>query len=347
MIMIRSSIYACLLAVASTTATTVVNAAESEFCPTLDADFHRRQTASFGGEAVVYEEGTSAKHNPFLTLSADGKTGTIVVGNGEDGEGVWHPMVASEDPETVHFITHIMVKDQDDNVVALEALDPTVAAPATMTFSVPGGVTTLTPFEWCNKHGLYKGATVTIPAPTTVDPSDPSCGISNFDTQAWESVHADFMRLQKMEPHNSEVPFTEEGGVKHTPYITLNADGITASILVGDTSADVHPMNGSPDGESPHWITELYVMDQSGKIVTMQSLDSTGVDRATAEFNIPEGAETLQAYEWCNLHGLWQGPEVKVGSASDSSTTEGNSGVACSIAVGAIAGTSLLAAIGM
>jgi len=216
-----------------------------------------------------------------------------------------------------------------------------------MTFSVPGGVTTLTPFEWCNKHGLYKGTTVTIPNPTTVDPSDPSCGISAFETQAWESVHADFVRLQRMPPHNSEVPFTETGGAKHTPYITLDADGKTASILVGDTAVAVHPMNGSPDGEvQPHWITEVYVMDQSGEIVTMQTLDSTGVFTATAEFDVPEGAETLQAYAWCNLHGLWQGPVVEV-VASASADTEDNSGVACSVAVGAVAGTSLLAAIGV
>ena len=32
--------------------------------------------------------------------------------NGDEEDGVWHPMIASDDPSTVHFITHIMVKDQ-------------------------------------------------------------------------------------------------------------------------------------------------------------------------------------------------------------------------------------------
>ena len=49
---------------------------------------------------------------PVLTLSEDGSSATIVVGNGDEEDGVWHPMIASDDPNAVHFITHIMVKDQ-------------------------------------------------------------------------------------------------------------------------------------------------------------------------------------------------------------------------------------------
>lgn len=323
--------------------TAVVFAAESEFCPTMVADFRRRQTAA--NEVFTYGDASDAKHTPFLTLSEDGLTGTIVVGNGDAEDGVWHPMTASESADQVHFITHIMVEDQDGKVVALEPMDPTVAAPATMTFSVPAGATELTPLEWCNKHGLYKGPTV--PVPSITSDASQSCGVGDFQESAWTSVHADFMRLQS-EDHALDTPFTEAGGAKHTPYITLKDDG-TASILVGDPDSAIHPMNGSPDGvEEPHWITELYVLDQSGKILTMQSLDSTGVDRATIDFEVPEGTESLTAYSWCNLHGLWQGPEVTVGDAaieSDSSTE--SSGVVHSVAVSAVVGASLFSVFGM
>jgi len=79
----------------------------------------------------------------------------------------------------------------------------------------------------------------------------------------------------------------------------------------------MHPMNGSPDGVAvPHWITEVYVMDENDVIVAMKSLDSTGVDSATLEFDVPEGAESLQAYIWCNLHGLYTGPAVEVKAMS-------------------------------
>ena len=36
-------------------------------------------------------------------------TATVVVGNGDEEGGIWHhPMVTNDDPETVHFITHIL-----------------------------------------------------------------------------------------------------------------------------------------------------------------------------------------------------------------------------------------------
>lgn len=122
---------------------------------------------------------------------------------------------------------------------------------------------------------------------------------------------------QQEDTFNSTTPFTEVKGEKHTPYISLKDDGKTASILVGKIGGAIHPMNGSPDGvEDPHLITEIYVVDQSRTIVTMSSLDSTGVDTATLDIEVPEGAESLQAYAWCNIHGLWEGPVVQVEAAS-------------------------------
>jgi len=120
-----------------------------EICPTMFADFRRRQRTEFFSDGP-FGIADSAKHVPVLTISGDGTTGTVVVGNGNEVGGEWHPMVASEDPGEVHFVTHIVVTDQDGNVVALEAMDPTVAAPASMTFAVPAGVAALTPYEWCD-----------------------------------------------------------------------------------------------------------------------------------------------------------------------------------------------------
>ena len=44
----------------------------------------------------------------------------------------------------------------------MRELSPTEPAPATMSFSIPEGVTSLTPYEHCNTHGLYVGDTVDI-----------------------------------------------------------------------------------------------------------------------------------------------------------------------------------------
>merc|ERR1712187_1080446 len=58
--------------------------------------------------------------------------------------------------------------------------------------------------------------------------------------------------------------------------------------------------------------THIYVVDQSGNIVAMQNLDPTGMDIASISFTIPKYTTSLTAYEFCNLHGLWQGPTVVV-----------------------------------
>ena len=45
-----------------------------------------------------------------FALSDDGLTATILVG--DDELGIYHPKVASDDPNTVHFITHVMAMDE-------------------------------------------------------------------------------------------------------------------------------------------------------------------------------------------------------------------------------------------
>lgn len=317
---LSSTLQAVLLVATSTDliytnvgSSTTAYAAAPEICPTMFADFHNRQLKVFESDVPFYqEEGTSSKHIPFLTISGDGKTGTVVVGDGDKDGGVWHPMVASNILEQVHFITHLMVKDQEGKVVVLEPMDPTAGAPAKMEFAVPAGATKLTPYNWCNLHGLWIGPHVDVPFSEEGDST--VCGVSHFPNKAWESVHTDFMRLQMEPPHNSPIAFTEVAGEKHTPFIALNDDG-TASVLVGRIGGSVHPMTGSPDGVgTPHWITEIYVMDQSRKIVAMSTLDSAD-EYATMNFTVPEGTTQVQAYAWCNIHGLWASAAVEVESA--------------------------------
>lgn len=170
---------------------------------------------------------------------------------------------------------------------------------------------------YSNKHGLWAGPAVQVATPETESMAvSDVCSVSDFPEAGWPSVHADFLRLQAS-VFESEMPFTEADGEKHVPYITVNEDG-TSSILVGKVGGPIHPMNGSADGETPpHWITEIYVVDQDGKIVAMKSLDPTGVTEATMIFDTPEGATTLKAYSWCNIHGLYEGPVTEVEPAAE------------------------------
>ncbi|KAL7535329.1 hypothetical protein ACHAXR_006425 [Thalassiosira sp. AJA248-18] len=284
----------------------------SEFCPTLYSDFNRRQLTyhkdAFDLPYSITNTGGhgewATRHVPVLTLSADDRLiATILVGSEE--EGVYHPKVASENPNEVHFITHIMAKDQDDKVVALESMNPSAAGPAWLSFDVPDGVTMLTPYVWCNVHGLWKGTSVMVTPNQMISTRD-ACYVSNYPKGAWTSVHADFSRRQHDQPFNSKVPYNETLEMRHTPYITLHDDGVTASVTVGKENISVHPM------DTFHFITEIYVMDDVGNIIVMSSLDPTGANVAAIDFNIPQGTSTLTAYSWCNIHGHWVGPTIEV-----------------------------------
>ena len=122
-------------------------------CPTLFADFKCRQVASFDSDVFLYNEMVGGKHVPYLTflessLAPNILMATIVVGDGDKEGGSYHPMVASDAADEVHFVTHIIVTNQDGYVVALKSMDVAGPVPASMTFEVPSGATELTPYEW-------------------------------------------------------------------------------------------------------------------------------------------------------------------------------------------------------
>ena len=139
-------------------------------CSSLAVELSRQQFEGFPtSEGIAFELcDTNTKHCPILTVT--GTVGTVVVGKGAvtgDPNDPIHPMTASSDPNTVHWIDHIYVKDQDGNVVAMRDLGATESSPATLVFDIPAGVTSLTPYEHCNLHGLYKGVVVSVTAVQT------------------------------------------------------------------------------------------------------------------------------------------------------------------------------------
>ena len=102
------------------------------------------------------------------------------------------------------------------------------------------------------------------------------------------------------------------------------------------------------DRVEPHWITEIYVVDQTGEIMTMQSLNPTHVDIAQITFDIPSSATTLTAYEWCNIHGLYVGPTVDVATGEIITRNTGaEEEVAGSDSAGVIRQQSLVVAAGV
>jgi len=224
-----------------------------DYCWTVHQDLLRRQRDEWHrSRPYTIEDGT--KHTPFI-IDFDTTTrrkATVVVGNGQDIGGIYHPMMASDNPAMVHFISSIYVVDQNDHVFAFVTMDPTQPAPAQVIFDVPKYVTEMTAYEFCNLHGLYKGPTVlTTSLPSMIPTNSTSSSISSnatataADTEvtslvgktrndvvgelysssyntnchvdspvpaAWDSFAADFVRRQSLPPFNSLTPYNQLDG---------------------------------------------------------------------------------------------------------------------------------------
>ena len=88
------------------------------------------------------------------------------------------------------------------------------------------------------------------------------------------------------------IPGTSDGALeKHVPVVIL--DGDTVTVEVGSVE---HPM------VEEHYIQWIAIETTRGK--QMVKLEYT--DKPRAEFKLAEGEAFVTAYEYCNLHGLWQ-----------------------------------------
>lgn len=109
---------------------------------------------------------------------------------------------------------------------------------------------------------------------------------------------------------------------KHQPFLSVDrvGDG-TASISVrvrGDAPQDkpdsLHPMT------SAHFIEAIFVLDSEDRVVFFHQWAAPTPDQPeepVVQFTVSTVGErlALTPYEFCNLHGLWQGPTLHIGSA--------------------------------
>lgn len=88
------------------------------------------------------------------------------------------------------------------------------------------------------------------------------------------------------------VPNTSDGaGEKHVPVITI--DGNKVTVTVGSVE---HPMTEA------HLIQWIAIETEQGR----QRKTLTAEDKPQAVFAIADGDKVIEAYEYCNLHGLWK-----------------------------------------
>ncbi len=94
------------------------------------------------------------------------------------------------------------------------------------------------------------------------------------------------------QPMTEIVPNTTEAAVeKHIPVITV--DGQTVTVKVGETA---HPMT------EQHYIQWISLSTASGN----QRKVLKPNDQPQAVFEITDGDAVVNAYAYCNLHGLWK-----------------------------------------
>lgn len=99
---------------------------------------------------------------------------------------------------------------------------------------------------------------------------------------------------QKME---ELVPGSTDGAVeKHVPVITI--DGNAVVVTVGSTK---HPMMEN------HYIEWIILETKKG----YQKVKLSYTDEPYAKFLLTEGDSVIAAYEYCNIHGLWQANDMQ------------------------------------
>eukprot|EP01061_Rhynchopus_euleeides_P007309 TRINITY_DN16313_c0_g2_i1.p1 TRINITY_DN16313_c0_g2~~TRINITY_DN16313_c0_g2_i1.p1 ORF type:complete len:1149 (+),score=351.67 TRINITY_DN16313_c0_g2_i1:50-3496(+) len=114
--------------------------------------------------------------------------------------------------------------------------------------------------------------------------------------------------------HEAIEPTNDAFNVKHTPILSIA--GREATVRVG-TAAIEHPTVVSDNEDLVHFITALFVVDQTGRVVSLHEyVPEKNGQHPVLEFVIPKGADVLTPFAMCNQHGLFRGINMTVQDAS-------------------------------
>ncbi|MCY1151316.1 MAG: desulfoferrodoxin family protein [Sphaerochaetaceae bacterium] len=92
--------------------------------------------------------------------------------------------------------------------------------------------------------------------------------------------------MQKLVPNT-----VDAANEKHVPVVTVEGNIVT--VEVGSVP---HPMT------EKHLITWIYIQTEHGG----QRKNLTPSDEPKAQFALADGDKLVAAFEYCNLHGLWE-----------------------------------------
>ena len=243
-----------------------------------------------GGRYVVGAQ--PEKHDPYLSISSLRLATVVVRGNGGSTEpNSLHPM------STAHYISNIWITDQTGAVICDQEFDGTEASP-TFSCQLAPSVTTVQSHEFCNLHGLWSGPTVTVEFEVFAATKEETTSETNPNGPT--SFHV-----------ATSTP------ARHDPYTVYDRETRTGRTVVLGDSRRLHPHNPM------HYIEAIWSRDQHGTIVAFADL-SASISGASTAFDLSAAVPTvtkLIPYEFCNLHGLWQGNDALGYAAIRASTT--------------------------
>jgi desulfoferrodoxin (superoxide reductase-like protein) len=194
-------------------------------------------------------------HVPVLTVS--GTTATVSVG--------------------ASALVSVWVRDQTNSVIFYQAFTAdngtypgwsVVGSTKSVSFTIPAASTSLTPYERCDLHGTWIGA--------TVYPTWEESAATHFAT----NTLPDFYNSTYYPIGYESKPPT------HVPVLTVS--GNTATVTQGASVG-----------------TAAWVRDQSGNIIFFHTFATPGP--GSVSFDIPVGSTELRPYEFCASHGVWEG----------------------------------------
>lgn len=141
----------------------------------------------------------------------------------------------------------------------------------------------------------------------------------------------------KERSHVPQATVATQGNYKRVTVLVqhvMGSNGIDSGAPATDAAADAAKMDAGLDaakdatatkdagdaGTTPvdsglvvHYITTIYIRaNLNGKdtVVGLWEFASTDPAPPSAVFTMPEGVTTVNAYEWCTLHGLWKSDDV-------------------------------------
>jgi desulfoferrodoxin (superoxide reductase-like protein) len=162
-----------------------------------------------------------------------------------------------------------------------------------------------TPYEFCNKHGLWEGPTYNVANEIEVTRIEATL---SKDATGPTSFHS-FEQSQK------HVPFflTVKAEISSQPFGKL-------SVVVKGEGDSMHPMSRN------HWISAVWTKDHYQRVVHFDKLNNTAKTAQSGAFEVypDHSAENthLTPYELCNKHGVWEGDTVTLSDIERSQHSE-------------------------